>query len=110
LDATYAGEHQRDGVLCLARDMDANIIFVECVAPYQILKKRLAEREKTASTSDARLHHLKQFRARFKPLAEIRDELRIRVDTNMSLDKSLQEILSHDHFSASQQIAELMKT
>jgi aminoglycoside phosphotransferase family enzyme/predicted kinase len=109
LDATYSSEHQRDGVLCLARDMDANIIFVECVAPYQTLQKRLAEREKTASTSDARLHHLKQFRARFEPLTEIRDEFRIRVDTNVSLNESIQKILSDDHFSASKQIAGLLK-
>jgi hypothetical protein len=110
LDATYSSEYQRDGVLCLARDMDTNIIFVECVAPYQTLRKRLVEREATVTTSDARLHHLKKFRARFEPLTEIRDELRIRVDTNTPLSESIQLILAHDHFSASQQIVELIKS
>jgi hypothetical protein len=109
LDATYASEHQRDGVLCLAKDMDANIIFVECMAPYQTLKKRLVEREATVTMSDARLQHLKQFRARFEPLAEIRDELHIRVDTNEPLNQSIRQILAHDHFATSQQIGELMK-
>jgi predicted kinase len=109
LDATYSREHDRDGVLCLAKDMDANIIFVECVASYQTLKKRLVEREITVTTSDARLQHLKHFRARFKPLTEIRDELHIRVDTNMPLNECMRQILSHDHSSASRQIAELMK-
>jgi predicted kinase len=88
--------------------MDANILFIECVAPYQTLRKRLAERETADSISDARLIHLKHFRKRFEPLTDIRDELRIRVDTNMSLDESLRQVFSHDHFSASQQIAELM--
>ncbi|MGD9121345.1 MAG: AAA family ATPase [Desulfobacterales bacterium] len=109
LDATYASEHQRDGVLCLAKDMDANIIFVECMVPYQTLKKRLIEREAAVAISDARLQHLKQFRAQFEPLAEIRDELHIRVDTNMPLKQSIRQILAHDHFATSQQIGELMK-
>ncbi|MBW2432433.1 MAG: AAA family ATPase [Deltaproteobacteria bacterium] len=109
LDATYTSENQRDGVLCLAKDMDANIIFVECVAPYQTLKKRLIEREAAVALSDARLQHLKQFRSRFEPLAEIRDELHIRVDTNMPLSESIGQILAHDHFATSQQIGELMK-
>ena len=109
LDATYASEHQREGVLCLAKDMDANIIFVECMAPYQTLKKRLIEREAVVSMSDARLQHQKRFRARFEPLAEIRDELHIRVDTNMPLSESIRQILAHDHFATSQQIGELMK-
>jgi hypothetical protein len=72
------------------------------------LKKRLVEREATVTTSDARLHHLKRFRTRFEPLTDLRDELHIRVDTNMTLNESLRQILSHDHFSASLQIAELM--
>ena len=109
LDATYARQHHRDGVFCLAKDMDANIIFVECLATYQTLKKRLVEREATVTTSDARLHHLKRFRTRFEPLTDLRDELHIRVDTNMVLNESIRQILSHDHFSASLQIAELMK-
>ncbi|MGD8992900.1 MAG: AAA family ATPase [Desulfobacterales bacterium] len=109
LDATYASEHQRDGVLCLAKDMDANIIFVECMAPYQTLKKRLVEREATVTMSDARLQHLKQFRARYEPLAEIRDELHIRVDTNVPFNQSIRQILAHDHFATSQQVGELMK-
>ncbi|MGD8740925.1 MAG: hypothetical protein PVG34_11480 [Desulfobacterales bacterium] len=82
--------------------------FVECVATYQTLKKRLVEREATVTTSDARLHHLKRFRTRFEPLTDLRDELHIRVDTNMTLNESIRQILSHDHFSASLQIAELM--
>jgi predicted kinase len=109
LDATYARQRHRDGVLCLANDLDANIIFIECEAPYPILKKRLLEREATHTISDARLHHLNQMRARYEPLTEIHDELHIRVDTDMPIDESMPRILSHDHFSASRQIAQLMK-
>jgi len=109
LDASYARQHHRDGVLGLARDMDANIIFIECVAPYQTLKHRLIERETTVTTSDARLLHLKQFRSQFEPVTELRDELRIQIDTDRPLNESIREIFSQDHFSASQQISELLK-
>ena len=109
LDATYASEHYRDGVICLATDMDANIIFIECTAPYQTLKKRLMEREVTATLSDARLRHLKQFQAQYEPLEEIRNELHVRVDTSIPLNECIRQILIHDHFATSQQIGELMK-
>jgi hypothetical protein len=58
------------------------------------LKKRLVEREATMTTSDARLHHLKRFRTRFEPLTDLRDELHIRVDTNMAHNESIRQILS----------------
>ena len=51
--------------------MDANIIFIECAASYEMLKKRLADREKTVCISDARLRHLKQLNAHFEPLDEL---------------------------------------
>jgi hypothetical protein len=35
-------------------------------------------------------------------ITEIHDELRIRVNTNMPLNESIRQVLSHDHFSASQ--------
>jgi aminoglycoside phosphotransferase family enzyme/predicted kinase len=81
LDATDGNPHHRDEVIRLARDMDANIIFVECIGPYPILKRRLSERKAKLTASDARLHHLRQFRERYAPLSEVRDELRIRVNT-----------------------------
>lgn len=109
LDATYSSEYYRDGVICLAKDMDANIIFIECAAPYQTLKKRLMEREATASLSDARLQHLKQFRAQYEPLTEIRNELHVRIDTKLALNECIRQILAHDHFATSQQIGELIK-
>jgi aminoglycoside phosphotransferase family enzyme/predicted kinase len=109
LDATYGSQHHRDEVIRLARDLDANIIFFECIAPYQILKKRLSEREAATTASDARLHHLRQFRARFEPLSEIREELRLRVNTDMELDAIMRQILSHDYALLSKQTAGALK-
>ena len=84
LDATFSHQHQRDEVIRLARDMDANIIFIECVAPYEMLKKRLADREKRAGISDARLRHLKQLKAHFEPLGELQNDMHLKINTEES--------------------------
>lgn len=45
LDATFKEAHHRNEAIRLARDMDANIMFVECVVPENLLKKRLRLRK-----------------------------------------------------------------
>jgi len=109
LDATYSGRHQRSEVLRLAKDMDANLMFVECICPEDLLKERLMRREATSSVSDARLRHFEQFKARFEPLDEIRDEMHLRVDTQRPLEESLQYILSQDYVLECLQTGEAMK-
>jgi len=86
--------------------MDTNIIFIECVAPIDILYARLKDREvKKASVSDARLHHFKQLMDRYEPLTEIRNELHIRINTKKPLKESIHKILLHDYFLLSQEAA-----
>ena len=89
--------------------MDANIIFIECTASYEMLKKRLAEREKTACISDARLHHLKQLKAHYEPLDELQNGMHLKINTETSLDACMRHILSHDYFFLTQQTARAMK-
>ncbi len=106
LDATFSRQHQRQEVLRLAVDMDANIIFIECVAPINILYARLKDREaKGVSVSDARRHHLSQLMEHFEPLTEIRNRLHIRINTKKPLKESIHKILSHDYFLLSQETA-----
>ena len=109
LDATFSRRHQRDEVIRLARDMDANIIFIECVASYEILKKRLADREKTACISDARLRHLKQLKGHFESLDELQNDMHLKINTEESIDACMRQILSHDYFFLTQQTARAMK-
>ena len=109
LDATFSRRHQRDEVIRLARDMDANIIFIECVASYEILKKRLADREKNVGISDARLGHLKQLKAHFDLLDELQNDMHLKINTKESLDACIRQILSHDYFFLTQQTARAMK-
>jgi uncharacterized protein len=109
LDATFGNQHHRDEVIHLAQDLDTNILFVECTASYKTLRKRLVERETTDSISDARLHHLKQFKAHFAPLDQMQDEMHLKVNTEASPDRSMRRILSHDYTLLARQTARTMK-
>ncbi|MDO9262354.1 MAG: AAA family ATPase [Desulfosalsimonadaceae bacterium] len=95
LDATFSRAHHRAEAVRLAKDMDANIIFVECVLADHLLKERLRQREKTVSVSDARIQHFDYFKARFEPLDKLGGARHIRVDTAAPMDECLGRILSN---------------
>ncbi len=109
LDATFSSKHRRSEALLLAREMDANIIFVECTSPVKVLKDRLLEREGKIGVSDARLHHLKQFKSRFEPLKELTEEMHIRIDTQLPIKENMMEILSHEYSRLSMALQENLK-
>jgi predicted kinase len=109
LDATYNSRHHRSEVLRLAKDMDTNLMFVECTCPESILKERLMSREATSSVSDARLRHYEKIKARFEPLNEVRDEMHISVDTERPLQESMEHILSRDYVLECLQTAHALK-
>ena len=97
LDASFDSKRHRGEALRLARDMDANIIFVECVSPAAILKDRLRKREVKVTVSDARLHHFKELKNRFEPLEDITEEKHIQIDTRRPMKEKIMKILSHDY-------------
>jgi len=97
LDATFSRRHQRDEALRLTRDMDVNIVFVECTASNETLKKRLSIRDTSTTISDARLHHFTQLRAHFEPINDLPDQMHIRLNTEAPREEGLRQILSHDY-------------
>ena len=101
LDATYGKQHDRVEAIRMAKDNDANIVFVECVLKENIIKERLLKRETGYSVSDARYHHYEDFKKRFEPLNELGDEMHIRVDTERSLESCMEKILATDYYIAS---------
>lgn len=109
LDATYGSSHERSEVFRLARDVDANLVFVECVCSEPTIKKRLMRRETIPTVSDARLRHFDQIKERFEPLGEVRDDMHIRVDTEKSLEESMEHILSQDYVLECLQTADALK-
>jgi hypothetical protein len=101
LDATYGKLHDRSEAIRMAKDNDANIVFVECVLKENVIKERLLKRETGYSVSDARYHHYEDFKKRFEPLNELGDEMHIRVDTERSLESCMEKILATDYYIAS---------
>jgi len=97
LDATFSSKHNRNEALRLARDMDANIIFIECLSSVAVIKDRLKKRETKITVSDARLHHFKELKSRFEPLEDITEEMHIEIDTQRPIKENLMKILSHDY-------------
>ncbi len=93
LDATYSRQQHRREVIRFAKDMDVNVIFVECKCPEAELKKRLLERKSGSAVSDARIHHFRQLKLRFEPLNEVGSEMHICVNTEKSLGENLQQVL-----------------
>ena len=109
LDATYSSRHERSEVFRLAKDMDTNLMFVECTCPEALLKQRLIRRDVTSSVSDARLRHFEQIKARFEPLNEVPVEMHIGVDTERPLEESMEHILSQDYVLECLQTAEVLQ-
>jgi aminoglycoside phosphotransferase family enzyme/predicted kinase len=100
LDASFAGREHRREALRLAKDMDVNIIFIECTCSESLIRERLRRRNHTKTVSDARLQHFEPFKSRFEALDEIPAEILIRVDTGRPVPQSLEEILSGDDLPA----------
>ncbi|MBW2171961.1 MAG: AAA family ATPase [Deltaproteobacteria bacterium] len=109
LDATYSSRRHRSEVLRLARDMDVNLIFVECVCHEDLIKERLRERETVPSISDARLPHIREIKTAFEPLDEVPDEMHIVVDTGKPLEENMGQILSQDYALESLQTTRALK-
>ena len=109
VDAGYGKERHREEMIRLARDADANILFVECAAPVELLKKRLQARSKTGGVSDARRQHLKLLMAGFESMDGMSSDFHLRVSTATGLDESLGQVLGHDYALLCRQVATLMQ-
>jgi uncharacterized protein len=94
LDATFSRTKWREEARQLAMDLDANIIYVECVCRLATIRERLEQREQRQSISDARLQHLDAMVKAFEPLSEIPGEMLIRLDTEQPFNRALLEMLT----------------
>jgi uncharacterized protein len=104
LDATYSRRRWREEVVQLASDLDSNLIVVECDCEPETIRSRLKERENQTGLSDARLQHLPKFISHFEPITEIDQNSHIKVNTDISIEKTFHEILSKAYLSKSAQI------
>jgi hypothetical protein len=94
VDATFSKPDDRREAIDLAGRLDCRILFVECTAPAHIIKSRLAQREGSASASDARLQHYDVLNRRYIPPDEIEPTRRVRVDTTRPICDCIQGLLA----------------
>ncbi len=98
LDATFANRRKRDEARQLAADADANVLFIECVCPEHVLRRRLRVREAEGGLSQARLEHLEDFQQHYSPPQEVPAGSRIRIRTDGPVADSLSDILTSDAY------------
>ncbi|MGC9193897.1 MAG: AAA family ATPase [Syntrophobacteraceae bacterium] len=94
LDATFSKKKWREEAVRLAEDLDANILFLECLGSQPTLLQRLAGREGKGGLSDARKEHLPGLLKEFELLDELREEQHLKIDTEAPIESSLPLVLS----------------
>ena len=104
VDGTFGRLEHRVLARGLAKQMEANLIFIECRCRQSTLRQRLSAREEQKSISDARLEHLKAQKQAFEPLDELWDSLHLAINTEQPLHQCVHEILSRGYLLKSQQV------
>jgi aminoglycoside phosphotransferase family enzyme/predicted kinase len=90
VDASFRSHSLREGARQLAKVRDIRLQFVECRAPVEVCRARLAHRH--GGPSDGRLAIFDEFAARFEPVDEFSAGEHIVLDTSRDLAASLAEL------------------
>jgi len=109
LDASFSRRKWREEAARLARDLDTNLVFVECFCEEETLRRRLEQREKDPGLSDARLMHLPAMVRDFEPLTEVSPLQHDRVRTEGDPDRVFVETISGGYFLKCAQVGELLQ-
>jgi aminoglycoside phosphotransferase family enzyme/predicted kinase len=94
LDASFRSKAMREAAGTLAKKHGVTFAFVECRAPAEECRRRLAERARAPSVSDGRLAIFDDFVARFEPTTELAPAEHFIVDTSEPAEASLQAVLT----------------
>ena len=108
LDATFSRRKWREEAVRLAEDLDANILFIECVGSSRTLLERLGRREGKKGLSDARPEHLQALLEEFEGFDELPDERLIRIDTEASVEANLAPLLSGVYWKIKAQVEQII--
>jgi aminoglycoside phosphotransferase family enzyme/predicted kinase len=94
IDATFRHRADRDS-FAASFDDAAPLLFVECVAPPQVLARRAAQRDRDpARVSDATLDVVLRERTSFEPLEEVASGRHIILRTDRSLESILADLIA----------------
>ncbi len=109
LDATFSRQKWREEAVRLAQDLDANILFFECVSSRATILERLSRRrEGENGGSDARAEHLPGLMDEFENLNELSPEQHARINTENDIEENLRTILSSAYAKKRAQIERII--
>lgn len=94
LDATFSRPRHREEARRLAEEQGADILFVECTATAETLKRRLADREKKGGVSDARAEHFDVLMDRYETPDNLPPSIHMKVDTEAPVVEVVHRILA----------------
>ena len=95
LDAVFGRRTDRERSGRLARKHGARLLLVECVAPDDVLRQRLQEREReVGEPSDATLAIAERLRAHYQPVDSTAEAPIVRVDTARPLAEVMDSVLN----------------
>jgi uncharacterized protein len=108
LDATFLESKWRKWIYQLAEEMNADLIWVQCICKRQTSISRLQQRELDPGESDARLAHFLEMEKRVVPFAVENPVTHFVVDTDQTLNRSLVEGLSRAYTAKRAQVKGLL--
>lgn len=82
IDASFRERSQREAARARAAALGCEFVFVECVPPLAVCRKRLAQRERGPSTSDGRAEIFDDFVRSYEPVTELDSTQHVRIDTS----------------------------
>jgi uncharacterized protein len=94
LDASFRSTASRNAARDLARRHRAPFVLIECRAPLDVCRARLAERARGPSESDGRAQIFEQFVAQYEPIDGLPAGEHLVVDTGGSLQNALSALRS----------------
>ncbi len=109
LDATFSLRKWRQEAVRLAEDLDANILFLECVCSRDTILERLARRRQGEDgQSDARPEHLDGLVDEFESMDELSPERHARINTEDEIEANLRSILSGTYIKKRAQVEKII--
>jgi len=101
IDASFRTVGMRDAARRLAERHGVPFLLLECSAPSELIRERLAARERGgAHESDARTDVFDEFELRFEPIDELPSSEHVRLDTSQPRDatrRQLRSLFESDH-------------
>jgi aminoglycoside phosphotransferase family enzyme/predicted kinase len=94
IDATFRHREDRDAFAASFAGATPRL-FVECVAPAEVLERRAARRDRdTRRVSDATLDVVRRERTSFEPLEEVPADMHITLRTDRELERILADLMA----------------